>query len=159
MGAAAEILAKRFAIDMSKGYTDDASSKDRELGDILFSRENKLLGDHAITRGRNSRERINRVVTFTGQSLKGPAESTVLLKLPATAIDTFPQTKTSQPAAARAQGLAMNFGKGRVVILGEAGMLSAQIDNKGRVFGMNYPATDNRQLALNIMHWLSRLLN
>ena len=159
MGAAAEILAKRFGVDMGKGYTDDASSKDREVGDILFSRENKLVGEHAITRGRNSRERINRVVTFTGQSLKGPAESTALLNLPATAVDTFPPTKNSQPAAGRSQGLAMNVGKGRVVILGEAGMLSAQIDNKGRVFGMNYPNTDNRQFALNVMHWLSRLLN
>ncbi len=158
MGAAAEILSKRFAVDMSKAYTDDPSSKDKDVGDILFSRDNKLLAEHAITRGRNSHERVNRVVTFTGQSLKGPSGSTGLLVLPETAIDTYPQTKTSQPAAGRVQGLAMNFGKGRVVVLGEAGMLSAQIDNKGRVFGMNYPDTDNRQFALNIMHWLSHLL-
>lgn len=159
MGAAAEILAKRFGVDMSKGYTDDQSSQDRELGDILFSRENKLLGDHTITRGRNQRERVNRVVTFTGQSLKGPADSLALLKLPDTAIDTFPGTEKTIPAAGRAQGLIMKFGKGRVVVLGEAGMLSAQVDNKGRAFGMNYANIDNRQLALNIMHWLSRLLN
>jgi hypothetical protein len=25
-------------------------------------------------------------------------------------------------------------------------------------FGMNRPGIDNRQLALNIMHWLSRLI-
>ncbi len=159
MGAAAEILAKRFAVSMSKGYTDDPSSQDKEVGDILFSRENRLLADHSITRGRNSHERVNRVVTFTGQSLQGPEGSSALLNLPATAVDTFPQTRTSQSAAGRTQGLAMKFGKGRVVVLGEAGMLSAQIDNKGRAFGMNYPNTDNRQLALNIMHWLSRLLN
>ena len=159
MGAAAEILARRFFINMSKGYTDDPSSQDKEVGDILFSRENKLLGDHSITQGRNSHERVNRVVTFTGQSLQGPEGSVALLKLPATAVDTFPQNRTTQSAAGRAQGLALTFGKGRVVVLGEAGMLSAQIDNKERVFGMNYPNTDNRQLALNIMHWLSRLLN
>ena len=158
MGAAAEILAKRFAVNMSKGYTDDPSSQDKEVGDILFSRENKLLADHLITRGRDAGERVNRVVTFTGQSLQGPTESTALLNLPSTAVDTFPQTKTTQSAAGRVQGLAMKFGKGRVVVLGEAGMLSAQIDNQGRVFGMNYPNTDNRQFALNIMHWLSRLL-
>ncbi|MGH9937220.1 MAG: DUF4350 domain-containing protein, partial [Blastocatellia bacterium] len=149
---------KRFGVDMSKGYTDDVSSKDKELGDILFSRDNKLLADNVITRGRNSRERVNRVVTFTGQSLKGPENSIALLTLPDTAIDTFPQSKTTTPAAGRTQGIAMKFGKGRVVVLGEAGMLSAQIDNKGRAFGMNYPNTDNRQLALNIMHWLTRLL-
>ena len=159
MGAAAEILAKRFGVDMSKGYTDDPSSQDKELGDILFSRDNNLLAVHAITSGRDSRERVNRVVTFTGQSLNGPKDGVAFLKLPNTSVDTFPQNKTTVSAAGRAQGIAMRFGEGRVIVLGEAGMLSAQVDNKGRAFGMNYPNTDNRQLALNIMHWLSRLLN
>ncbi len=159
MGAAAEILAKRFGVGMSKGYTDDPSSQDKELGDILFSRDNKLLADHAITRGQDSRERVSRVVTFTGQSLNGPKDSVALLKLPDTAVDTFPPNKTTVSAAGRAQGIAMKYGKGRVIVLGEAGMLTAQIDNKGRAFGMNYPNTDNRQLALNTIHWLSRLLD
>jgi len=44
--------------------------------------------------------------------------------------------------------------------MGEAAMLSAQVINglSQLKFGMNRPGTDNRQLALNIMHWLSRLL-
>lgn len=159
MGAAAEILARRFNVEMSKAYTDDPSSTDKVLGDILFSRENHLLADHAITRGRNRSERVSRVVTFTGQSLKGSADSVALLQLSATAVDTNPATKQSVPAAGRSQGLALQSGKGRAVILGEAAMLSAQIDSDGRAFGMNYPRTDNRQLALNIMHWLTRLLN
>ncbi|HEY9401694.1 MAG TPA: hypothetical protein VIQ24_03295 [Pyrinomonadaceae bacterium] len=158
MGASAEILARRFGVDMSKGYTDEPSSTDKELGDILFSRDNKMLANHPITNGRNSLERVNRVVTFTGQSLKGAKDSVAFLTLPDTAVDTFPPNKATTPAAGRTQGIAMGFGKGRVIVLGEAGMLSAQIDNKGRAFGMNYPNTDNRQLALNIMHWLTRLL-
>ena len=53
----------------------------------------------------------------------------------------------------------MKFGKGRVIFLGEAGMLSAQVVGPQRTpFGMNVPGIDNRQLALNIMHWLSGLL-
>jgi hypothetical protein len=159
LGAAAEILAKRFGVEMSKAFTDDASSKDRVLGDIIFSRENKLLADSPITRGRNRGERISQVITFTGQSLKGATNSTPLMILPATAIDTFPQTKQSVSAAGRTQGLTMKFGKGRVVVLGEAGMLTAQIDDEGRAFGMNYPNNDNKQFALNLMHWLSRLTN
>ena len=52
----------------------------------------------------------------------------------------------------------MNFGKGHVVVLGEAAMLSAQLAGpNGNPFGMNRPGIDNRQLALNIMHWLSGL--
>ena len=70
-------------------------------------------------------------------------------------------------AAGRAQGIALMFGKGRVVVLGEAAMLSAQLFTgpaaqlvgKDEIrIGMNYPGIDNRQLALNIMHWLSGLL-
>jgi hypothetical protein len=41
-------------------------------------------------------------------------------------------------------------------------MLSAQVfRSPGRQLrlGMEYPRCDNRQLALNIMHWLSELLN
>ena len=68
------------------------------------------------------------------------------------------------PAAGRAQGVAFTFGTGRVVVLGEAAMLSAQIVVKpggGVAFrmGMNHAGIDNRQLALNIMHWLSGALN
>ena len=85
MGAAAEVLAKRFDVEMSKAYTDDPLSKDRVLGDITFSRENKLLADSPITRGRNSNERVLRVITFTGQSLKGAKGSTPLMTLPETA--------------------------------------------------------------------------
>ncbi len=35
-------------------------------------------------------------------------------------------------------------------------MLSAQVNGSQRIrMGMNVPGTDNRQFALNIMHWLS----
>jgi hypothetical protein len=38
-------------------------------------------------------------------------------------------------------------------------MLSAQIAGQNQMkFGMNRPGLDNRQLALNILHWLSGLL-
>jgi hypothetical protein len=73
--------------------------------------------------------------------------------------DTGPQRLA--PAAGRAQGLAIRFGSGRVVILGEAAMLSAQVVNlPGREpmrMGLNVPGHDDQQFALNILHWLSRL--
>jgi len=57
-----------------------------------------------------------------------------------------------QPPAARRE-IAMQFGKGRVIVLGEAAMMSAQLTaREHRPFGMNVPGIDNRQLALNIMH-------
>ncbi|MFL5386377.1 MAG: DUF4350 domain-containing protein [Longimicrobiaceae bacterium] len=65
------------------------------------------------------------------------------------------------PAAGRAQGLALTVGSGRVVILGEAAMFSAQVVNlPGREpmrMGLNVPGHDDQQFALNVLHWLSRL--
>ncbi|HET6891142.1 MAG TPA: DUF4350 domain-containing protein [Pyrinomonadaceae bacterium] len=161
-GAAAENLGKRFGVDMNKGFTYDSENSLKEFGPsvLIYSRENKSLGDHPITRGRNDVEKINRVIAFTGQSLKGPENSTPLLILADTATDRPDrESDKSVSAAGRAQALAFKFGKGRVVIMGEAAMLSAQLAGaENRPMGMNVPGSDNRQLALNIMHWLSGLL-
>ncbi len=178
-GAAAEKLAERFGVNMSKGFTVDLSHYDKEFGNpgwLVFTRDNGLLETHPITLGRNTNEHINRVLSFTGQSLKGTDNSVAFLPLANTALD-LPQrlSKATQlapskgvSAAGRAQGIALQLGKGRVVILGEAAMLSAQllkgeparsIIGKDIVqMGMNRSDYDNRQLALNIMHWLSGLL-
>ena len=199
-GAAADIMAQRFEVDMSKGHTSDPAQHDSETGNmsfLLFTRANKLLSNHPIMEGRDQGERINTVISFTGQSLKGPPGSTAILQLSETAMDvirtTGEQTTTAPSldrlpdgrpippgvtvragagatrvsAAGRAQAVAFKFGKGRVVVLGEAAMISAQVV-KGPAaqllgaeefrMGMNRKGIDNRQLALNIMHWLSKLL-
>lgn len=161
IGGAAGNLAKRFGVEMSNAYTDDPANYDPQLRQILFSRTNKLLVDHAITLGRDQAERVNRIVTFTGQSLAGPKDSVAFLKLADTAVDVIaPERTTKVSAAGRAQGIALKFGKGRVVVVGEAAMLTAQLAGPERApfGGLNVPGIDNRQLALNIMHWLSKLL-
>ncbi|HKP73060.1 MAG TPA: hypothetical protein VJT82_08985 [Pyrinomonadaceae bacterium] len=162
MGAAAEKLASRFGVDMSKAFTLDNSNtppEDNNPGFIVYSRDNKLLGDHPITRGRGAGELVKRVIAFTGQSLKGPDGSVAFMRLADTAQDALPGGGQAKSAAGRAQGLAFKFGKGRVVVMGEAGMLSAQLAGPNKTpFGMNRPGLDNRQLALNIVHWLSGLI-
>jgi hypothetical protein len=183
-GHAAESLARRLGVNLSKGTTTDpdhAAPGAGGPGALLFARTNQLLADHAITSGRDETERVNRVITFTGQSLKGPEGSVEFLKLADTAVDRLPSTGTpgqaplrpktkgrapgaggdmqTVSAAGRAQGVALTFGKGRVVVLGEASQLSAQLAGpQRRPMGMNFPGTDNRQMALNIMHWLSHLI-
>jgi hypothetical protein len=62
------------------------------------------------------------------------------------------------PAAGGAQGLALEVRSGRLVVLGDAGMLRAQRESGGTLVGMNVAGFDNRQLALNIVRWLSRAL-
>jgi hypothetical protein len=172
-GSAAEGLAQRFGVEMSKGFTEDpVNHVSNKPGVLLFTRDKGLLGGHPITDGRSAAERVNKVITYVGQSLKGPEGSTPILKLADTAVDRVPGLVETEnpdgppqktlayseplPAVGRAQGVAFKYGRGRVVVLGEAGMLSAQLQ-QGNAFGMNDPHADNRQLALNIMHWLSKL--
>jgi len=160
-GGAAASLASRFGVDMSKAFTyDQANSVAGNPSVLIFSRDNKLLASHPITDGRDEKERVNRVESFTGQSLKGPADSVATLKLSDTAKDTPDQNMdASASAAGRAQALAFKFGKGRVVVQGEAAMLSAQISGPEKTkMGMNVSGNDNKQYALNVMHWLSGLL-
>jgi hypothetical protein len=160
-GGAASALANRFGVDMSKGYTfDPQNSVAGSPTELIFSRENKLLASHSIAEGRNETERIKLVRSFTGQSLKGPEGSVEILKLADSATDKPAYTaETSTPAAGRAQAIAFKFGKGRVVVHGEAAMLSAQISGADKsTMGMNVPGNDNKQYALNLIHWLSGIL-
>jgi hypothetical protein len=55
------------------------------------------------------------------------------------------------------QGVAILHGQGRVVVLGDAEVLSAQLDGPKKI-GMNARGNDDRQFALNILHWLSGML-
>jgi hypothetical protein len=164
--ASTEILATRLGVEMTKGYTTDPANAGNEStersidpGVIVYSRENRLLAAHAITNGRNEAERVNRAMTFMGQSLKGPAGSDGFLKLADTAEDHAGSPVKVGSAAGRAQGIAFRLGKGRVVVLGDAAMISAQVTGSdNRPLGINIPDIDNKQLTLNIMHWLSGLL-
>ena len=176
-GQAAATLGERFGVAMGKGWTFDRTTGGGITTQLDFSRDNGLLGDHAILRGRGAGETIRRLRSFTGQSLGAPAGATVLMRLSPTARDAMtPADLDAEDAAARgsdpasrgthsvapagpAQGIAMAFGAGRVVVLGEAAMLSAQVirypDGKAMQFGMNAPGNDDRQFALNVFHWLS----
>jgi len=140
----------------------------------VFSDTNDLLGDHPIIWGRNAAEAIQRLLKFTGQSVLGPPAAVRLLSLSPTAVEyppTSPKMDRSDgnvrvsmgygtPISVRggARGVALEAGEGRIVILGEAGMFRAQRGSGGGLVGMNATRYDNRQLALNVMRWLSRLL-
>lgn len=180
-GNASENLSQRVGVTMSKGWTFDQASAGGITTQLDFTRENGLLGDHVILRGREPSEQVTHVRSFTGQFLGVPTDAAVLMRLSATARDAAKPTDLdaedaasrsaeasarglrSSPAAGRAQGIAMKFGKGKLVVLGEAGLLSAQIvryaDGTEMKFGMNVPGNEDRQFALNVLHWLSGLLN
>ena len=183
MGEANAALAETLGVTMGKGFVQSMESVERSGGpaQLVFSRTNKLLGDHAITRGRNERERIDTVTSFTGQSLSVPAGGVAILMLGPGAWEMPTRTDAQSLNAARgaapptsealatshavkvagrAQGVAFGLGKGRVVVLGEAALMSAQVSGptgEGRM-GMNVPGNQDKQFALNVLHWLTRLL-
>ncbi len=186
-------LVGRFGVDMGYGVTVDTLHEDPETknpGCLLFTREDGLIADHPITLGRDSSERIRRVVVFTGQSLGGPRGSKGFLVLSPTAADipagagmarpVDPEAARRSrigadlraagalPAVGRYQGLAFEFGKGRVVVLGDGAIFGAQkvVGEQARALGkpvlrlgLNRPDLDNQQLALNVVHWLLRVLD
>lgn len=163
-GSAVANLAARLGVSMSGGITEDSTSYDTRFdpSHIIY----QDFPNHPITRG------LRRVLTFTGQSLGVPAGATALLPLGPNAED-HPATPRVEhkgndvlvhveygpgtSAAGHAQAVAFELGGGRVVVLAEAAMVSAQLSQyDGSPFGMNVEGYDNRQFALNAMHWLSR---
>ncbi|MCL4522920.1 MAG: DUF4350 domain-containing protein [Acidobacteria bacterium] len=154
-GEAAAALGAAFGVTMHKGFVEVPQESSDPL---LFSTDNGRLGDHPIVRGDRASTAVRRVMTYTGQSLDAPAGATVLLRLPGTAVEGVPEgdSLVERPAG-QAQGVAFDFGKGRVVVLGEGAMVTAQV-NRREPFGMNTPDNDNRLFVLNVMQWLARRL-
>lgn len=191
MGDAAAPLAERFGVSLGNGFVFDSNPRDFDRGDVtelVFSGDNHLLANHPITRGRNDGEGLHRLVAFTGESVTVPKGVTALLELSPTAAEVptradaellsdpdAARAKASRDEAARkwpvkgkAMAIAFAVGRGRVVISGEAGMMTAQVfkdkDKDGTEklvgkTGMSVPGNDDKQYVLNILHWLSGLLN
>lgn len=157
-GSAAARLAKQFGVTMHLLYARDDRFHDGWDNERLdFSRTNGLLANNIITNGRSAGERVNRVVTFTGQSLSGPPGTIPLLVLSDDAYD-WQSRKIRFLAKGHLQALALNVDRGRLVVSGEAALFSAQVDPMGIKFGMNRRDNDDRQFLLNILHWLSRAI-
>jgi hypothetical protein len=175
-GEAAAPFATRFGVDMGKGFVIDRSlalDGEGNPGIMQFTRERNALGDHVIMEGRDASERVAKLVAFTGQSLAGPKGAVPLMRLTSEALD-LPWSaiqlmdnpdsmmRLARPATGRSVGIAFKLGRGRVVVLGEAAMLSAQVvqpqGGKPRKIGMNRPGIDNQQFALNVVRWLGGAL-
>ncbi|HEX4739183.1 MAG TPA: hypothetical protein VH331_16655 [Allosphingosinicella sp.] len=166
-GRAASALAAAFGVDMGTGYAV-ARQDGKITANIEFS--GGALGAHPILHGRDKAEQVRHVKSFTGQSLGVPAGGTALLTLPDDALEVANEraidqlrrgdTVPGRRVGARAQALAFTLGKGRVVVAGEAAMFSAQIVHfpGGETMRMGLWADDDEKFALNVLHWLTRLI-
>lgn len=167
-GAAGE-LAAEFGVLMSNGFATDENEQD---GRMHFSkagatRSGGTLADHPITRGRDASERVDSIVSFTGQAFRLDAPGAPLMTLGKGNVLLLPQVAWQFsrltpriPASGLLQGAALRFGGGRVAVFGEAAMFSAQLGGPNRApVGMNDPsAPGNPRFLLNVAHWLDGLL-
>lgn len=79
-GESASGLAEALGVVMHRGFVEVPGEPSDPL---LFAGENGRLGDHPILTGDSAGTGISRVETYTGQSLDGPTDASVLLALPA----------------------------------------------------------------------------
>lgn len=165
---AVENLAMRFGIFVHNGYAFTVGAPEP----LTFSLSDGSLKDHPISRGRSVSERIPFVATFGGHAFRlregvdaNPLmvfarESFVLLTEGILNEERQVTPRTPRiPAEGLFQGAALTVGAGRVFMSGEAAMFSAQLAPDGSPYGFNHPdAPHNAQFVLNVLHWLSGVL-
>jgi hypothetical protein len=155
-GAASKDLAEAIGVIMSDGFV----IADKVLRPMIFDRTTGQLQGHPITDGHSNRERIERVVTLTGQALQLNHDYKPLLlfrkgcKLYPKQFSWVSASEAGVDVEGWAQGAAGKIGKGRVVVFGDAGLFMAGTNPNGATAGMSTPGTQNKQFLLNVMHWL-----
>ena len=163
MGGAAVDLARTFGFEFTDGFAFNASG---QLPDH-FALSTGLF-ESIITKGRTNNETVTRVGSFTGQAFDIPDEAIPILVLDDRFVNHLPDTawvfdESTRKLSAESmyQGAFRTYGKGRIVVFGEAAMFSAQLAGPlKRKMGMNNPDADqNYKLLLNIIHWLDGLLD
>lgn len=172
LAGAAAGLAAAFGVAFQDGFAVAGFGAESERAaafakPTMFQSADSTLRPHAITRGRNPKESVDSIRTFTGQAFRAPATALPLLVLPSNFISLMPVKAWQFPPGTRRvavggwlQGAVMQTGTGRVAFFGEAAMFSAQLGGaERRPVGMNAPgAEQNSQFVLNVMHWLSGAL-
>jgi len=159
MAGAATDLAAAFGFEFTNGF----AMQEENSGPDFFNLEKGTLVESALTKGRDAGERVNQIASFTGQAFKIPEDATPVLifddqytnYLPDTAW-VFNEKTTQYKVKGWSQGAFKQYGKGRIVVFGEAAMFSAQLAGSAQMkVGMNSEnAPENFQLLLNIFHWL-----
>ncbi len=163
MAGAAIDLANAFDFTFTNGFARNMKSQ----GPDIFSIKDKTLTESILTKGRDASESVQQITSFAGQAFKMPADASPILTfgknyenlLPDTAW-VFNETTTKYSVEGWSQGAFKTFGKGRIVVFGEAAMFTAQLAGPNRFkVGMNSDvAPQNYRLLLNIVHWLDGIL-
>jgi len=136
-----------------------------------FTLADGTLKPHAILNGRNSSEKVDRIVTFTGHAFHSSTDYQSFMVFGPGAMgatmmsqnfSSIPRNEWPRfPIEGWSHGASRRLGEGRVAILGEAAMCTAQLAGPDKnPMGMNNPAApQNAQFCLNVVHWLDGLLD
>jgi hypothetical protein len=154
-------LARNFGFNIINGYAFRIDEKPE-----IFSRKAGNLFASPIANGRNKAERVDSVQLFTGHAFLAPPEAISLMTLkddyeillPIKAGE-FNDATPGFYGTYFVNGAMLKFGKGRMVLIAEAAMFSAQLQGPEKLkMGMNQKgAEQNPQFLLNIIHWLDGL--
>lgn len=156
---AATALGEALGVKFRNGYALDPGNGGKDL----FA-PHAGLNDHVIVRGAGGDPKITQVRTFTGSAFEAPKGHPLLtlgqrfqMIYPSVPFQMDPKDKR-EPIAGFLQGATLTIGRGRVVVMGEAAMFSAQMVLPERfLMGFGAPgAEQNQRFALNLMHWLSK---
>jgi hypothetical protein len=154
---ASETLANKFGFKFYNGFNISVASP------AYFQRVTKTLLDNPITNGRNENEKVKKIPVSEGQAFKIPDDATPILVFDRRSLILMCETAWQFNSDTKiiniegwSQGAYKKYGKGRIVVFGEASLFSAQLQGpEKRKMGMNREdAKDNHKLLLNIIHWL-----
>ena len=161
-GRAIQSLAERFGVKMRDVMVFDPEHSERDDPTaIIFTREGKTLAEHPIAGLAGKGVVAERVVTFGGQALEGPLDAIELLMLAGTAYELERPNGTAgerTAVAGLAQALALEHGRGRVVVLGDADLITSQVRAMGNAnerIGLQWRNGDNELFTRRMFAWLA----
>ena len=155
-------LSSNLGVEWLNGFVIDSVN----WGMSTFSKREGTLAKHPLVNGRNKNEKVNWVATYYGSGFK-LKDSTI------TGIFSFNNKDVVSYQTQEAwkmdnntpvissdelfQAAVMKKGKGKVALIGEASLFSAQLVGKDKnPVGINFQNNNqNLQFVLNLLHWLS----
>jgi hypothetical protein len=145
-GAPARALAKAFGVTLDDNTILMKGADGQPTGELTVDINKDGARRHPLF------DRVLRIVYVVGESIDGPG---VVLRAPeATYSGPTAQATDGPPAAGRPIVLAFEHGKGRVVVIGDAGVVSA-FGSAGGAAHRGISEGDNARFVRNVFKWLA----